>query len=233
MTRNITKFYQEYVDFYGQIMPTMTQSYLQKIFNGYAHDSYFVLQIAYFLGVSVQEITHLPSDTFESELYQQLSAKYHIDYAIVEDIASAVLKSSNQQNVVARKSGPRAILYDKLDEQHLPQVINIVDQIIETDGRPQKLSFSKVQKALNLPQKQIHKLPKCKSYIEQYIESQEAFWAREVEWAVSVLNEENKPINCSRIMKMTNMRLRDIECCCQYIKNEATRDLVLLLLNMR
>lgn len=231
LVRNITKFYQDYADFYGQDMPTMTQSYMQKIFNGYAYDSYFVLQIAYFMGISVQEITHLPRDTFENELYQQLSAKYHIDYAIVEDIASAVLKSSNQQIFVARKSGPRGIIYDKLDEQHLPKVINIVDQIIEADGRPQKLSFSKVQKALNLPAKQINKLPKCKAYIEQYIEPQEAFWAREVEWAVSVLNEENKPVNCSRIMKMTNMRLRDIECCCQYIKNEAIKALILSLLN--
>jgi hypothetical protein len=145
LVRNITKFYQDYADFYGQDMPTMTQSYMQKIFNGYAYDSYFVLQIAYFMGISVQEITHLPRDTFENELYQQLSAKYHIDYAIVEDIASAVLKSSNQQIFVARKSGPRGIIYDKLDEQHLPKVINIVDQIIEADGRPQKLSFSKVQ----------------------------------------------------------------------------------------
>jgi hypothetical protein len=214
----------------------MSQSYMQKIFNSYAFDTYYILQIAYFLGISTQEITHLPNDISESalhEVYRQLSQKHHLNYDIVEDIASAVLEYSLPKHIIAQKSGPRATLYNKLDQKYLPQVCQIVHSIIEADGRPQKLSIAKVQKALNLPQKQINKLPKCRSYIERYMESQEAFWAREVEWAVSVLNEENMPINCSRIMKMTNMRLRDIECCCQYIKNEATRDLVLLLLNMR
>ena len=234
LVRNISQLYEDYCTFYGADLPIMSQSYMQKIYNGYAFDTYYILQIAYFLGISTQEITHLPNDISEStlhEVYRQLSQKHHLNYDIVEDIASAVLKYSHPKHIIAQKSGPRATLYNKLDQKYLPQVCQIVHSIIEADGRPQKLSIAKVQKALNLPQKQINKLPKCRSYIERYMESQEAFWAREVEWAVSVLNEENKPINCSRIMKMTNMRLRDIECCCQYIKNEAIKDLVLSLLN--
>lgn len=234
LVRNIEKLYSDYLEFFGNDMPTMTQPYLQKIFNGYAYDNYFILQIAYFLGISVKEITHLPNDipsTNLREIYQQLSAKHHIDISIVEEIASTVLKYSNQQNIAARKSGSRAILYNELDTQYLPQVKTIVSQILSNDGRPQKLSFAKIQKALNLPQKQLNKLPQCKAYIEQNLESQEAFWAREVEWAVSVMDQENRQISRSRIMKMTNMRLRDIEYCCQYIKNEAIRGLILSLLN--
>ena len=187
--------------------------------------------IAYFLGISVQEITHLPNNVFENELYQQLSAKHRIDISIVEEIASAVLKYSNQQNIAVRKSGSRAIQYDKLDEQYLPQVKTIVEQMLSNEGKPQKLSFAKVQKALNLPQKQINKLPRCKTYIEQHLESQYEFWAREVEWAISVLKQESRPVSRSRIMKMTNMRPNDIECCCPYIKNSETKTLIEALLN--
>ena len=231
LVRNITKLYQDYLLFFGDNLPSMTQSYLQKIFNGYAYDNYFILQIVYFLKISVQEITNLPNNVFENELYQQLSAKHRIDISIVEEIASAVLKYSNQQNIAVRKSGPRAIQYDKLDEQYLPQVKTIVEQMLFSDGRPEKLSFAKVQKALNLPQKQIKKLPRCKTYIEKHLESQETFWAREVEWAISVLKNENRPISRSRIMKMTNMRPNDLKCCYPHIKNEKIKELVESLLN--
>lgn len=231
LVRNIEKLYSDYLKFFGDDMPTMTQSYLQKIFNGYAYDNYFILQIAYFLKISVQEITHLPKNVCKNELYQQLSVKHHIDYAIVEEIASAVLKYSNRQNIATQKSGSRAILYDKLDEQHLPQVKQFVDEIIDNDSRPEKLSFTKVQKALNLPQKQLNKLPRCKAYIEAYLETQEAFWAREIEWAISVLKQENRPISRSRIMKMTHMRPNDIECCCPHIKNPEVKKMIESLLN--
>ena len=234
LVRSITKLYEDYLDFYTDDLSVMTPSYLQKIFNGYAYDTYFILQIAYFLKISVYDITHLPNDkpsTNLREIYQQLSAKHHIDISIIEDIASAVLKYSNQQNIAARKSGPRAILYNELDAKYLPQVKNIIEQMLFSDGRPQKLSFAKIQKALNLPQKQLNKLPRCKTYIEQHLEPQEAFWAREVEWAVSVLTQENRPISRSRIMKMTNMRPNDMECCCSYIKNKETQALLQSLLN--
>lgn len=234
LVRNIEKLFSDYLEFFGNDIPKMTQSYLQKIFNGYAYDNYFVLQIAYFLKISVYDITHLPNNTSSNEffeIYQQLSAKHRIDYAIIEDIASTVIKFTNQKNRISQKSGPKAILYDELDAKYLPQVKNIVQQMFSNDGRPQKLSFAKVQKALNLPQKQLNKLPRCKAYIEQHLESQEEFWAREVEWAISVLMNESRQISRSRIMKTTNMRPNDLEYCCPHIKNKEIQTLVQSLLN--
>ena len=123
--RNITKLYEAYLSFYGEEMPTMALSYLQKIFNGYLYDPYFVLQLAFFLGISVQEITHLPNDIplyGIDDVYQKLSHRYNLDYAVVEEIGSAVLKYSYNQTRVSRKSGKREALYDELDAQYLPQV---------------------------------------------------------------------------------------------------------------
>ena len=229
LVRNITKLYEAYLSFYGEEMPTMALSYLQKIFNGYLYDPYFVLQLAFFLGISVQEITHLPSDIplyGIDDVYQKLSHRYNLDYAVVEEIGSAVLKYSYNQNRVSRKSGKREALYDELDAQYLPQVKKVVKQILRPDGRPERVSFAKVQKTLDLPQKIFNKLPKCRAYIEKHIESQPEYWAREIEWAVAELIQDDKPLNTSRIMKKTNMRIRDIECCCQYIKNPEVKSLV-------
>lgn len=229
LVRDMTKLYEDYLSFYGEEMPTMGLAYLQKIFNGYLYDSYFVLQIAYFLGISVQEITHLPSDIplyGIEKIYQDLSQKYNLDYAVIEEISSTVLKFSYSQNRVSRKSGKREVLYDELDAQYLPQVKTVVKQILNHDGRPEKVSFAKVQKTLGLSQKPFDKLPICKAYIEKHIESQPEYWAREVEWAVSELQREDKPLNKTQIMKMTNMRGRDIECCLAYIKSSEVQFLV-------
>ena len=118
------------------------------------------------------------------------------------------------------------MLYDELDAQYLPQVKTVVKQILNHDGRPEKVSFAKVQKTLGLAQKQFNKLPKCKSYIEKHIETQPEYWAREIEWAVSELQREDKPLNKTQIMKMTNMRVRDMECCFPYIKTPEIQSLV-------
>lgn len=229
LVRNITKLYDDYVSFYGDEMPVMSQTYMQKIFNGYHYDQYFVLQLAFFEGITVQEITHLPNNVplyGIEDIYQKLSKKYNLDYAVVEEIGATVLKYSYHQTRVSRKSGKREIMYDELDAQYLPQVQKVVKKILGHSGRPERVSFAKVQKTLGLAQKQFNKLPKCKAYIEKYIESQPEYWAREVEWAIAELIRDDKPLNPSRIMKKTNMRIRDIECCCPYIKNANIQSLV-------
>ena len=177
----------------------------------------------------MQEISHLPSDIplyGIDAVYQKLSQRYNLDYAVVEEIGCVVLKYSYNQNRVSRKSGKREALYDELDTQYLPQVKRVVKQILRPDVRPERVSFAKVQKTLDLPQKIFNKLPKCRAYIEKHIESQPEYWAREIEWAVAELRQEDQPLNTSRIMKKTNMRIRDIECCCPYIQNPEVKSLV-------
>lgn len=230
LIRNISKFYEEYKTFYGEDMPIMEQSYMQKIFNGYHFDPYFVLQIAYLEGVSVKEIVQLPNEIplyGIENTYRELAVKYNLEYAIVSEIGNAILKFKQNQNCVSRKSGRRTVLHDRLDVQWLPQVETVVQGILNREGRPEKVSFSKVEKALGLAQKQFNKFPKCKEYIEKHIESQAEYWAREIEWAIKVLEEEDKPINSSRVLKLTNMRIRDIESCYPYINNPRVKALVL------
>lgn len=231
LVRNISKLYEDYLEFYND-MPTMELSYMQKIFNNYRYDPYFILQIAFLLGISIYEITHLPRETHIQEnkiLYMNLAKKHNLDYNIVADICDTVLKTT----YVSRKTGPKQLLYEELDNQYLPQVKRVVGRILNNKGRPEKVSFAKVQKALGLPQKQIYKLPKCNSYIKKRIETQPEFWAREIEWAVNELIKDNKPLNTSRIMKLTNMRLRDIEISVSYIQNQEIQALVCELLSYR
>ena len=231
LVRNISKLYEDYLAFYEEL-PTMELSYMQKIFNNYRYDPYFILQLAFFLGISVNHISHISHDIDmgrNTNLYMSLAKKHNLDYDVVADICDTILKTT----YVSRKTGPKQLLYEELDNQYLPQVKRVVRRILNNKGRPEKVSFAKVQKMLGIPQKQINKLPKCKTYIQKNIESQTEYWAREIEWAVNELIQENKPLNASRIMKLTNMRLRDIEVSVSYIKSPEIQTLIRELLYYR
>jgi hypothetical protein len=115
----------------------------------------------------------------------------------------------------------------------MPQVQMVVRNLLEHDDRPEKLSFAKVQKALGLPQKAFNNMPRCRSYIEKHIESQTEYWAREVDWAIGKIMRNGDPITLSRIMKLTNMRVRDIASCCPYIRDVGTQQIVRNMLDLR
>ena len=172
-------------------------------------DTYFILQIAFFLEISEYDITHIPSQRREyDELYKRLADKHNIDYGIVADIAEEIAKQKVPK--VSNISGPRKREYEKLDAELLPKVKAVVDEIIGKDGKPERVSPTKIQRLMGLPQKQFRKLPKCKAYIESKAETQEEYWKRKVEWAVREIKKNNGTVSVSKVMKMTNMRKNEV-----------------------
>lgn len=226
---HISQFYNDYTRVYDG-MPIMSKTYMQKIFNGYMFDVYYILQLAFIKGISIYDITHIPAKTNEfNDLYERLAKKYNIDYVVVVDIGAEILKQKVHK--ISSFSGPRRKEYDRLDEELLPKVREVVDGIRSRKGRPEKLSVTKVQRIMNLPQKQLNKLPKCKAYIEQHTESQEAYWARQVDWAIKVIEDKSETVTISKIMKLTNMRKRDIKRCISKLKTMKNKSLIMELLD--
>lgn len=207
--RNMERLYSDYLKYY-EGMPVMSKTYMQKIFNGYFYDVYYILQLAFFMGISVHDITHIPYQSKEcDELYKHLADKHKIDYDVVVDIAEEIAKQKVPK--VSNISGPRKREYEKLDAELLPKVKAVVDEIIGKDGKPERVSPTKIQRLMGLPQKQFRKLPKCKAYIESKTETQEEYWKRKVEWAVAEIERKGGIVTVSRVMKLTNMRKREIE----------------------
>lgn len=155
-----------------------------------------------------------------------MSQRYNLDISTISEIGNSIVKYRSKQTRISQKTGPQAIKYQELDEKYLPQVKRIVNDILHPPGRPEKVSFAKVQKKLGIPQKQIFRLPNCKKYIEEHIESQPEYWAREVTWAIDQLKKENKQINCKQIINLTNMRICNIEYCYSYILNPEIQEIV-------
>ena len=207
--RNMKRLYEDYTSFYEGML-VMSQTYMQKIFNGYMYDVYYILQIAFFIGVSVYDITHIPSQSKAcDELYKRLAEKHNLDYSVVADIAEEILKLKAPK--VSNLSGPRKREYEKLDAELLPKVKAVVDEIMAKEGEPERVSPTKIQRLMGLPQKQFRKLPKCKAYIESKTETQEEYWKRKVEWAVSEIERRGGIVTVSKVMKLTNVRKGEIE----------------------
>ena len=92
----------------------------------------------------------------------------------------------------------------------LPKVKKIVDEITGKGGKPERVSVTKIQRLMGLPQKQFKKLPKCRKYIESKTETQEEFYKRKVDWAVREIEKEGGIVTISRVMKKTNMRKNQV-----------------------
>ena len=162
--RNMSRLYEDYTSFYDGLT-TMSQTYMQKIFNGYMYDVYYILQLAFFEGISVYDITHIPAQSREYDaLYKHLADKHNIDYDIVADIVEEILKQKAPK--VSNIPGPRKREYEKLDEELLPKVKAVVDEITGKEGKPERVSPTKIQRLMGLPQKQFNKLPKCKALLK-------------------------------------------------------------------
>ena len=198
----------------------MTLQQMQKVFNGYLYDNYFVCQLAFFEGLTVHELTKLPEMIVQDNLkplMEQLSREYGVDYETVCKISETVLKQHMQHSRIQRASGIRSQAWDELDDKLLPQVIEAVDAVYHAEGRPQKVSVTGIQRRLGLAQKQLYNLPKCKAYIEKHTETQPEYWAREVVWAIGAVEASGQELNWKRVRELTNMKPNDLRCCMEFI----------------
>ena len=228
IARNFTMLYNDFSVFYkGLQIPEAWQ--MQKIFNGYLRDPFFICQIAFWEGVTPEdlinnEMTHIDANT--KQFYEKLSVKYSIDIDIISRIGDDISRHIYEQNRVHAKPGRRSFDYASMDNDLLPKVKQFIKQFYSKEGRPEKLSFRKVEKALSLPPKRFNFLPRCKKYIEQHWESQNEFWARETIWAVRELKQQSLPLNYKRIHQLTNMRFSNLQACYPYIEDSDVKQVV-------
>lgn len=225
--RKMDLLFDDYKTFFGASLPTMTSSQMQKIFNGYLFDPYFICQLALFEGISCQDLAHppisLPLYGLE-QVYQDCAIEHGLDYSIVEQIGETVLKYANSQSRVQRSSGPRKKNWEAFDVKMYPQVQELVNHILSQEGRPRKVSVAAVQDQLKLPQKQLDNMPLCKRYILDHIESNAEYWAREIEWAYYEVLRSGASMNWRHLRNLTNMRPHNLVACIPCIRQPEIKE---------
>lgn len=197
---------------------------IQKIFTKYRKDLFGICQLAMFLGIEPSEFENptLPQKT-QQQLFDEKVRELHRKGMGYNQIARTLGVSSRtvckifeekhvKSNKPRKKSGAKKKDWGKLDRELLPKVEQTVDRLYGTGTeRPKRIQVAMIQRYLNLPTKCFDKLPLCRSVILSKEETQEEYWAREIEWAVAEVERKNIPLCWRRIRELTNMKKEQFE----------------------
>lgn len=103
-----------------------------------------------------------------------------------------------KKNSPKKKAGQRKnniIDWEKRDKAVLEMLKKAVEELKKYDGKPVRITVTKLGKMINaetLLQKHIDKLPECKLFVEENIESIEEFQKRRIKWASKEIDKEDK-----------------------------------------
>ena len=221
LQRNIGLFYDDFMDFY-RMMPnsSITElSQIQKIFTGYRSGIFEICQIAFFLQIEVPELINpvLPQKS-QAELFEEKVVSLRKEGFGAKKIAgilgadfhsvqkTGVIKKKAEHDYSVRK-GMTKENWDKMDTEMVPKIRELCKNLyFNEDGKPGKVSVGAVCRILNLPDKRMNYLPKCRSEIKKYEEQQEVFWARKLAWHYRKLMSENQSISYNRLCRPLSLR---------------------------
>lgn len=109
----------------------------------------------------------------------------------------------------SKKNGSVRIDWQKRDREVLAKVKQAVHQILESRGKPTKLTVSRIGAIAGvraLLERHLDKLPQTKEYLEQTVESDEQYRYRKILWAMEELKQEGQPLREWAILRKAGIR---------------------------
>lgn len=99
--------------------------------------------------------------------------------------------------------------WNQRDNEILSQVKGIVDKMLNSDGKPERITISLIGSKLGirgLLEKHLDKLPKTKAYLDSVKETNHDFRLRRIRWAVKELEKEGEELQLWKIMRRAGVR---------------------------
>lgn len=171
-------------EFYGDmgVCSIASMYQIQRVLLGSLFEFSAICQIAFFLGMKVEELTS-PSLTME-QIKQEQDSHYMKDSIPVD--------------------------WEQLDKETVPVLEKVVrgvyDGTANENGRPERVSERLVYREMNLLGQQLGNMPRCKAIFEKYTESYPESWVRKIIWAYQKLKEEGKPFYWTDIRKISGVK---------------------------
>ena len=171
--------------FFNALPMSYTASFnqVQRVLHGGLYEFSTVCQIAYFLGVSFDDLVS-PKLTKEE-----------------------IAEGSSHKKAIKRDWNA----FDEELAPALEQFAHDVYNGINTDGRPEKVSLKRVCREIGINEESFQKLPKYQNIFKRYSETREEYWAREIVWAYKQLTEKGKPFFWSDIRRLTGIKKRNLD----------------------
>ncbi len=171
-------------EFYGSmgICSVASMYQIQRVLLENLYDFSVVCQIAFFLGMRVEELT--ASSLTKERIQQEQDSHYMRNTAPVD--------------------------WDLLDRETAPVLEKfargVYDGTGNENGRPERVSERIVYREMGLLGHQLENMPRCKVVFEKYTESYPESWARKIIWAYQKLEEEDKPFYWTDIRKILGVK---------------------------
>lgn len=224
--KNVTLYFNDFIDYYRSYAENPIQELwqFQKIVDGKKYNTKEVAMVAMFIGVTPVEMARLemPSelhqDAFDRQIrelheqglkYPQIAKIMGASYDLCKTIGNGRYYKYNKGREV-NTGGTKAMDWDKLDEELLPQVKKAIIAIYNDGGRPGRVTFGSVAKYLDISEKRYPNLKLCSKEIQDNYEDWEHYWAREMVYFYHLLKQQGNPITVTAIMKKTNTRKQNL-----------------------
>ena len=224
----ITALYKDFEEFYQAIVEYIPKQWqIHKVITGQRYDFGEIVLLAFFLEINPFELQEaknaVPSQNniFDDQIrklhesglsYPQIAIQMGVSLNTIKNAAYLKTKKSKPRKRKGGKPGRRPLDWEKLDQEMLPKVIEMIDNLKNSD-KPIRITLGSVARHVGLKSKQIDKLTQCKAEIMRNCQSQEVFWAEKVLWAWKKLSIEGRSISIKQIRLKTNMSTEQMKRC--------------------
>lgn len=188
-------------DLHNNYKDIASMSQVQRVLLQDRFDFSVICQIAFFLNITVDELT---APKLTDEQIEQEQKTHYIKNRIPVDMAA----------------------YDEETEPILKQLANdIYTGAASEIGRPDRESEKLIYRELDLPGHRLEVLPKCKAIMDAYNEPYAECWARRLIWAYGKLKEERngKPFYWSDVRKSSGVKKKNIDNVIPYLSKHTDK----------
>lgn len=181
---------------------TASMYQIQRVLLGSRFDFSVVCQIAFFLDMTVEELTS-PSLTL-SQIQKEQDSHYMKDTTPVD--------------------------WETLDAETAPVLEAVVRSVYDgsanDNGRPERVSERLVYREMGLLGHQLENMPRCKAIFSQYTESYPESWARKIIWAYQKLQCKGVPFYWSDIRALSGVKKKNFQATIPYLRKHTDADMV-------
>ncbi len=207
--RKAYELYEDYTAFYRSLTAEelMSINTMSRILRGHSGTFGNICQLGLLFGVDPSDLLNKGDEAIDDDIFIRVSELTGEPLERVQFIGEAIIDELKKDSVIFIKEKRHEDNIDKEDLALLPSVEATVKKIYgEGDDRPRKISLNAISKPLHVDIHKLKKMERCMAVINQYYESQEEYWAREIVWAVKMIEKNGEPLNERHIRNLTNLR---------------------------
>ena len=211
--RKMNELYADYCLYYKSLSENalMSHNVMTRIFSGHPGLFDYICQLGLFIGLSAQELLSMREETGNEAIYARVASQTGETADKVRIIGEALMTEWKRSKMPFLRSERQKDYLDEEDRRLCPKVKKVAEEIYgKGEIRPRKVSLALVSRLLHVDSHRLKKMCRCMETMDQYHETQEQYWAREIMWAVGELQRREEPMNFKHLRNLTNLRRENI-----------------------